>query len=978
MNAKRKKLVTIMAIILAVLMVGSMATLTVSLIISAIQESTHDHDEETKKSAEAPYSFDLLAEEAPTFNTTVPSHVLTPEILHKEQGSNGRFTTELMEGYCVITPTSKDPYFFPMAELNMPARYAVIGYRSSTAANTTIQFFMGSTGTAPKDDTTMLETAVVADGEWHAHAFDLQELVDRGVYNGTKSTFFRFDPLEAGYVLNENGEPYKEGDVWVKNPIPDGASIDIRFIAFFETEEQYQGFDMEQYVAKLAYEAEQKRLEEEAKKKYDWATPTFTEMETTEYDKADGTLKMETSADGSTMTISYDVNGETVSYTVPNNYNYTMGGYAATDDLDRTLYTSTDVGGYGTIGEHYVGLFYFLWQGEHGDSGIFDLQKIIDQVGVEAAGSTKCGKYGGVGAMHWFAEPLYGYYYANDQWVHRKHAELLTQANIDFLYFDTTNGYPYLHNAKSIMKCLHELNEQGFDAPQVVFYTNSQPESVIRQVYNDIYKKGLYEDTWFKVNGKPVIIGPMEANIDDFFTMKQNQWPTEQSKINGWPWMDFQWPSRLFRSAYDFDGAAISVSIAQHSGTVAFSDSSLYNNHTNRGRSFWAEKRSNNAILQQRYDEWKADPSLTNQGLNFQAQFDRALSVDAMYILVTGWNEWVAQRQDTKSDRIWFVDTSSMEFSRDSEMMRGGYFDNYYIQLAYNVQKAKGAAPIVVQDARTPINVTGEFDQWDAVSFTYHDAVGDTADRDATGFGRTHYENTTGRNDIKAAKVASDSKNVYFYVECAEPIPMYDNETSWMKLYVDADSNGTTGWYGYDFIVNYNVKDELTTTVAKYNGTDNAYSFEVVGDVPFRVKGNQMMIAVPQELLGMNGYRELCFQFKWADSDTVYDEMEDFYCDGDAAPLGRMNYVYQNYIPGVTNVTYPELETTAPETEAPTEPETQAPATEAPTDAPATEAPTEPETQPAEKKGCGSVISLVSVALIALVSSAVIIKRKEQ
>ena len=156
MNAKRKKLVTIMAIILAVLMVGSMATLTVSLIISAIQESTHDHDEKTKKSAEAPYSFDLLAEEAPTFNTTVPSHVLTPEILHKEQGSNGRFTTELMEGYCVITPTSKDPYFFPMAELNMPARYAVIGYRSSTAANTTIQFFMGSTGNAPTDDTSML------------------------------------------------------------------------------------------------------------------------------------------------------------------------------------------------------------------------------------------------------------------------------------------------------------------------------------------------------------------------------------------------------------------------------------------------------------------------------------------------------------------------------------------------------------------------------------------------------------------------------------------------------------------------------------------------------------------------------------------------------------------------------------------------------------------------------------------------------
>ncbi|MBQ3507136.1 MAG: hypothetical protein IJA91_01185, partial [Clostridia bacterium] len=562
--------------------------------------------------------------------------------------------------------------------------------------------------------------------------------------------------------------------------------------------------------------------------------------DTSESDSYAGTLKCETSADGKTVTISYDVNGETVSYTVPNNYNYTMGGYAATDDLDRTMYTSADTGAYGSTGEKYVGLFYFLWQGEHGDNGVFDLQKIIDEVGVEAAASTNCGKYGPIGAMHWFAEPLYGYYYANDQWVHRKHAELLTQANIDFLYFDTTNGYAYLHNAKSLMKCLHELNEQGFDAPQVVFYTNSSAENVIRQVYNDIYSKGLYEDTWFKINGKPVIIGPNEANIDDFFTMKQNQWPNETSKTNGWPWMDFQWPSRLYRSAYDFDGAAISVSIAQHSGTVAFSDSSLYNNSTNRGRSFWAEKRSNEKILQQRYDEWKADPSLTNQGLNFQAQFDRAIESKAMYILVTGWNEWVAQRQNPASrqmpsDHVWFVDTSSMEFSRDSEMMRGGYFDNYYIQLAYNVQKAKGSAPVVVQDARNPINVTGDFGQWDAVKFTYHDAKGDTIDRNATGFGRTNYTNDTGRNDIVASKVTADTKNLYFYVETAEAITAADNNSSWMKLYVDIDSDGNTGWYGYDFIINYQAKDAFTTTVAKYNGADGKFGFEPVGEVSYRV-----------------------------------------------------------------------------------------------------------------------------------------------
>ena len=87
-------------------------------------------------------------------------------------------------------------------------------------------------------------------------------------------------------------------------------------------------------------------------------------------------------------------------------------------------------------------MIYFLWHGEHGDSGIFDLQKIIDEVGIEA-GNVSCGKYGPAGAMHWFSEPLYGYYYANDAWVMRKHAELLTMANIDFLFFDVTNAFPY-------------------------------------------------------------------------------------------------------------------------------------------------------------------------------------------------------------------------------------------------------------------------------------------------------------------------------------------------------------------------------------------------------------------------------------------------------------------------------------------------------------------------------------------------------
>ena len=102
--------------------------------------------------------------------------------------------------------------------------------------------------------------------------------------------------------------------------------------------------------------------------------------------------------------------------------------------------------------------------------------------------------------------------------------------------------------------------------------------------------------------------------------------------------------------------------------------------------------------------------------------------------------------------------------------------------------------------------------------------------------------------------------------------------------------------------------------------------------------------------------------------------MEDFFCDGDAAPLGRMNYVYQNYIPGVTNVSYPELETTAPETDPVTEPDTQAPDTQAP-DTTESETPAETETEP--QKGCSSVVTAGFLGLLALTASIVCVKRKD-
>ena len=146
-----------------------------------------------------------------------------------------------------------------------------------------------------------------------------------------------------------------------------------------------------------------------------------------------------------------------------------------------------------------------------------------------------------------------------------------------------------------------------------------------------------------------------------------------------------------------------------------------------------------------------------------------------------------------------------------------------------------------------------------------------------------------------------------------------------------------------------------------------------------------MMITVPQSALGIaeNHYRELCLQFKWVDSSSAITTMEQFYEDGDCAPLGRMNFVYQNYIPGVSVVKYPELETeteTDPVTDAPTDTATEAP-TETATEAPSTL----PESVPSSESestsgGCSSVVlPSALVTLTGLCCGAVLtLKRRKQ
>ncbi len=959
----KKKILTIVVCLLCLTMLASAVAVSLAMADKGTSSALY-----TPSRGDTLNTIPLAALEDFIKDTPVNTFDFSKEI---SMSGSMNITAAKGDGFYTFTATGSDPYTLLAKSFFKAGKYILITYRSSNAAGNKLQFYIGSSGSGPSNDSTMLQAAITADGEWHTLVFDTST-IPSSLYNGISATYFRLDALEGA--------------------VTEGQSIDIKSIAFYSAD----AFDYEGYTEYLAdLEAESNRV--------NWDDPTYTEQTTIPADTNAGTLTYTPSEDGTQMTISYEVNGETRSYTVPNNNNYLYGGYVGTDDLGRELYTSNDIrdtqlntiiGAYGENGERNVGLFYFLWMGEHGDSGIYDLQKIIDNNSPDVYQDATSGVYGSIWTQHWFAEPLYGYYYSKDAWVMRKHAELLCNANIDFLYLDVTNGTDYMGNALQLMSILHELNKQGYDAPQVVFYTNSGSGTVIQRLYNSIYKAGLYEDTWFRIDGKPVIVGTEDTSsnysrqangkfsneIKNFFYIKEAQWPNEPLKNDAWPWMDWEWPQRVFPNA-ERKKSAISVSIAQHQGTVAFGTSAFYGDlaqysgiKMNRGRSFNATV-STAATLTEYRAAWNADPTLTNQGLNFQAQWNQAHQASERgqleFVLVTGWNEWVAQRipgeQAGDKSYVYFVDTASMEYSRDAEMMRGGYFDNYYMQLVQNVERLKGDAPVIVQDTRKPINVTGSFDQWDDIPVTYRDPQGDTVDRNSTGFGKTLYVNTTCRNDIVASKITADTKNIYFYAQTRYDVSMFDTDSTWMQLFIDIDDNAKTGWYGYDYIVNYQAKDQFTTTVAKYNGTDGAYGFEVIGEISYRAKDNELMIAVPQELLGIDGqYLELNFQFKWADSDSSITTMEQFYTDGDVAPLGRLNYVFQNYIPGESKIEYPVIDN-----ESNTETDSDSETGTEPTDD------TADETEPTEG-GCGGIMAGGSITLLMAASAVAVVLRKKK
>ena len=552
---------------------------------------------------------------------------------------------------------------------------------------------------------------------------------------------------------------------------------------------------------------------------------------------------------------------------------------AGADELGRVLPGYDEVG---FFKDRRVGIFYFLWQGDDASKVSeqkWDLNEIIpnhpevlEDGDHENWGSPQRGRF------YYWGKPIYGYYRGDDEWVHLRNMQLLTDAQVDFLVIDATNALIYESQTDALMRAMRTLQEQGENPPRIVYYTNTQSGVRMQQIYDAFYRPGTPlrdPKTWFYIDGKPLIIGRTNETIgkeyETFFSYRESQWPNEPIQENGWPWIDFVRPQQVYKNR-NGEREIINVSVSQHPNHIAgMGGSAFYGNRDNWGRSYRNGKQGNPAVD-------------IHQGYNFQEQWDHALLQDVPFIFITGWNEWVAGRwgsTDGNPEHSYFCDQASPEYSRDIEpTLTAGLKDNYYMQMVANIRRYKGMSPLY---KTSKLQKIASWHDWDKVTPIYSDYKGDTGDRDHPGAvldPAIRYINKSGRNDLVTLKVARDNTEIFFLAETAGPIIPGDDET-WMRLYINKDRDHTTGWMGYDLRINSG--RELQKYVAG--------KWDTISKVRVRRDGNKLMYSFPLALLP-GDYRDLDFEFKWSDNMQQEDPM-DWYINGDVAPGGRFNFVYK-------------------------------------------------------------------------------------
>jgi len=569
----------------------------------------------------------------------------------------------------------------------------------------------------------------------------------------------------------------------------------------------------------------------------------------------------------------------------------TIARLSATDEFGRSF-------GYenGFKKDKYVGMFYFLWHGQEADHtttmpGIFNISELEKNNKQALLDISEDNKISPVGAFHHWGEPLFGYYSSCDEWVLRKHMEMLTLAGVDFITFDCTNDVEYWSVLEVLFPLMSKMQNEGWNVPKFMFYLNSNSKGIIDRIYrgtgkggplqkDGIYKNGNYKELWFMPNGDKPLIAAITAKgslnggkgddrdrvtdeeILNFFEFKESQWPIFEYYENGFPWIEWTRPQPVHTDV-------INVSIAQHN-LCPFSDVALSEEVRYKmwGRGYTTEfgtDHSEEAIL---------------KGKNFEEEWSVAHKADVKYTFVTGWNEWAAIKfVDPYRKCFIFVDSFNLEFSRDIEPMKGGYNDTPYMQLVRNIRKLKGLGGTLPTSPSVGIK-WDSFANWEKIEDVYGGFTGQTY-RDSVGFAKSvHYKDESRRMEIEEVKVAHSEDYLYFMVNCNKDLSSFERDEKWLNVLLGFEDGNCE----FDFIVGRG-RNGNTCSIEKFG------SNKKLSNAEYFVHGKTAFYKIKKSDVNIKG--PFTLRFKVADNVDEPCDIMSYYKSGCSFPIGRFGLLFR-------------------------------------------------------------------------------------
>jgi hypothetical protein len=625
--------------------------------------------------------------------------------------------------------------------------------------------------------------------------------------------------------------------------------------------------------------------------------------------------------------------------------------WVATDALGRTMPGLADVGPVKNDQKRVVGIFYIAWHSDSLANMKAPYSADVTKVLLADPSARLDAKHPlwTEGSYHW-GEPEAGYFLSKDKYVIRKDMSMLADAGVDVLVMDVTNAVRYWDEWDVIFPVMQEMKAEGNKVPQFCFWAFNGPcITVVQDLYEKIYKTEKYKDLWYYWDGKPLLLyngNPLvDANgqvpqhpnlhfdpaaktdvnhphygdpayteqfytdysqdVKDFFTLRTMWWGYYE-----WAGKRFVGTEDNWSFGYDLGndkvrGMPTDELVSRHQGVKEEAAVTPGQHPSSLTGKCWTRKNGEPQLNE--YDlpvptlvPWlgKTVENPEGYGIYFQDRWEEALAANPQFLYINDWNEWTAGKYQPaeghttpfmrRKSTYFFVDQYNSEFNRCIQPMRGGYTDNYYMQMAQNIRRYKGVRPMPELKGSRTVTIDGQFDDWTPIDVEFRDTIGDTAHRDYPGYGGLHYTNQSGRNDIVTCKVAVDAENVYFAAETREPLTAH-TDPNWMLLLVDSDQNHDTGWCGYDILINKSVTSDNMSSLMRYDAAKPDEPWTVQAEVPYRYAGKMLELAVPRKLLNASG-DSVKFDFHWCDNPADLKDPISLCTDGDSAPNRRFNY----------------------------------------------------------------------------------------